>query len=209
MRDRNKLTGQEERFDLVVDSNDVILEKVVWPTALVLIQSASLKKKNLFKTSPCIWFPGDSSRWSWWCEPEPAACHACGVSASKDCRFQLESQGWLINLLALIVQMTVFLCHVQAEALCASRAIQALEYFYFWNTWIFIWCFTPCGIQCLFVFSLSGYRLWQSFWDVPTAPCQERCKASAEIQGKSWQQQHTIYSQDFYQAQCNEVSSYM
>uniref|UniRef100_A0A8C4IIW7 Exosome component 10 n=1 Tax=Dicentrarchus labrax TaxID=13489 RepID=A0A8C4IIW7_DICLA len=28
MRDRNKLTGQEERFDLVVDSNDVILERV-------------------------------------------------------------------------------------------------------------------------------------------------------------------------------------
>uniref|UniRef100_A0A8C7QNB0 Exosome complex component 10 n=1 Tax=Oncorhynchus mykiss TaxID=8022 RepID=A0A8C7QNB0_ONCMY len=28
MRDRNKLTGLEERFDLVVDSNDVILEKV-------------------------------------------------------------------------------------------------------------------------------------------------------------------------------------
>lgn len=29
MRDRNKLTGLEERFDLVVDSNDVILERVV------------------------------------------------------------------------------------------------------------------------------------------------------------------------------------
>ncbi|KAJ8257617.1 hypothetical protein GJAV_G00187740 [Gymnothorax javanicus] len=28
MRDRNKLTGLEERFDMVVDSNDVILEKV-------------------------------------------------------------------------------------------------------------------------------------------------------------------------------------
>ncbi|KAK7128557.1 hypothetical protein R3I94_016956 [Phoxinus phoxinus] len=28
MRDRNKLTGQEDRFDLVVDSNDAILEKV-------------------------------------------------------------------------------------------------------------------------------------------------------------------------------------
>uniref|UniRef100_A0A674CZP7 Exosome complex component 10 n=1 Tax=Salmo trutta TaxID=8032 RepID=A0A674CZP7_SALTR len=28
MRDRNKLTGLEERFDLVVDANDVILEKV-------------------------------------------------------------------------------------------------------------------------------------------------------------------------------------
>lgn len=28
MRDRNKLTGLEDRFDLVVDSNDVILEKV-------------------------------------------------------------------------------------------------------------------------------------------------------------------------------------
>jgi len=29
MRDRNKLTGQEDRFDLLVDSNDAILEKVV------------------------------------------------------------------------------------------------------------------------------------------------------------------------------------
>lgn len=29
MRDQNKLTGQEDRFDLVVDSNDVILERVV------------------------------------------------------------------------------------------------------------------------------------------------------------------------------------
>lgn len=29
LRDRSKLTGQEERFDMVVDSNDVILEKVV------------------------------------------------------------------------------------------------------------------------------------------------------------------------------------
>lgn len=36
MRDRNKLTGLEERFDLVVDSNDVILERVVCPTALML-----------------------------------------------------------------------------------------------------------------------------------------------------------------------------
>ncbi len=29
MRDRNRLTGLEDRFDLVVDSNDAILEKVV------------------------------------------------------------------------------------------------------------------------------------------------------------------------------------
>lgn len=29
IRDRNKLTGVEERFDLIVDSNDVILEKAV------------------------------------------------------------------------------------------------------------------------------------------------------------------------------------
>lgn len=29
LRDQNKLTGLEERFDLIVDSNDVILERVV------------------------------------------------------------------------------------------------------------------------------------------------------------------------------------
>lgn len=107
IRDRDKLTGQEERFDLVVDSNDVILERVVWRPALLLIQSASLKKTK-FQTSPCIWFPGDSSWWGGWCEPEPAASHARRVSASKDCRFQLESQGWLINLLAPTEQMPVF-----------------------------------------------------------------------------------------------------
>lgn len=38
MRDRNKLTGLEDRFDLVVDSNDVILERVVRPVAMVLMQ---------------------------------------------------------------------------------------------------------------------------------------------------------------------------
>lgn len=38
LRDRNKLTGLEERFDMVVDSNDVILEKVVQaPVHLLLI----------------------------------------------------------------------------------------------------------------------------------------------------------------------------
>lgn len=41
LRDRNKLTGLEERFDLVVDSNDVILERVVRTTALVLYKIAS------------------------------------------------------------------------------------------------------------------------------------------------------------------------
>ena len=35
MRDRNKLTGLEDRFDLVVDSNDVILEKVVCRTFII------------------------------------------------------------------------------------------------------------------------------------------------------------------------------
>ena len=29
LRDRNKLTGLDDRFDLVVDANDLILEKVV------------------------------------------------------------------------------------------------------------------------------------------------------------------------------------
>lgn len=35
IRDQSKLTGQEERFDLVVDSNDVILERVVGPASLL------------------------------------------------------------------------------------------------------------------------------------------------------------------------------
>lgn len=34
IRDQNKLTGVEERFDLVVDSNDVILERAVRPETL-------------------------------------------------------------------------------------------------------------------------------------------------------------------------------
>lgn len=33
--DQNNLTGQEDRFDLVVDSNDAILERVVWSAALI------------------------------------------------------------------------------------------------------------------------------------------------------------------------------
>lgn len=44
IRDQSKLTGQEERFDLVVDSNDVILERVVGPASLPLLQSRSLKR---------------------------------------------------------------------------------------------------------------------------------------------------------------------
>lgn len=38
MRDRNKLTGLEDRFDLVVDSNDAILEKVVGVSCLTLLR---------------------------------------------------------------------------------------------------------------------------------------------------------------------------
>lgn len=41
MRDRNKLTGLEERFDLVVDSNDVILERVVLTYSIVVLQISS------------------------------------------------------------------------------------------------------------------------------------------------------------------------
>lgn len=44
MRDRNKLTGLEERFDLVVDSNDVILERAVRPVALALSDGVSSRK---------------------------------------------------------------------------------------------------------------------------------------------------------------------
>lgn len=54
MRDQNKLTGLEERFDLVVDSNDVILERVVWPLALVWISSAK-KKKSLCKLTKLLY----------------------------------------------------------------------------------------------------------------------------------------------------------
>lgn len=66
-------------------------------------------RKSLCKVtlSSHVWFPGDSSWWSWWGEQEPAACHACRVPASKSCRFQLESQGWLINLSAITLQMPV------------------------------------------------------------------------------------------------------
>lgn len=53
MRDRNKLTGLEERFDLVVDSNDVILERVVRPAALLF---PKFLHEKLFanKLSSCI-----------------------------------------------------------------------------------------------------------------------------------------------------------
>lgn len=43
VRDQNKLTGVEERFDLVVDSNDVILEKAVWPV-IVTLNDTSVEK---------------------------------------------------------------------------------------------------------------------------------------------------------------------
>lgn len=58
IRDRDKLTGQEERFDLVVDSNDVILERVVRQPALVLIQGALLKKKQNSKPALVSDFQG-------------------------------------------------------------------------------------------------------------------------------------------------------
>lgn len=49
----------------------------------------------LMQLSCCVWLPGDSARRSRWREPDPGARHACRVSASKDCRVQLESQGHL------------------------------------------------------------------------------------------------------------------
>lgn len=49
MRDRNKLTGLEERFDLVVDSNDVILERVVRPTSSV---SYEFRHEKVFANQP-------------------------------------------------------------------------------------------------------------------------------------------------------------
>lgn len=195
VRDQNKLTGQEERFDLVVDSNDVILERVVRPAALPLIQSSSLKEINS-TTGPCVCLPGDPSWWSWWREPEPAARHACRLSASKDRRFQLESQGWLINLTAPPVIVPVFFATISSwgfvQTLCAN-AIQRLK------------VLNCCRIDTILHTSLlclqslpSGLRLWQRCRDVPTPPSQECCKAAAEIQGKSWQQQHAVYSQDLH-----------
>lgn len=53
MRDRNKLTGLEERFDLVVDSNDVILERAVRPVALWRFLTVSLHAKVFAKESSC------------------------------------------------------------------------------------------------------------------------------------------------------------
>lgn len=61
------------------------------------------------------------------------------------------------------------------------------------------------SVPCLSVY-WSGLRLWQPCWDVSAPPCQECCKAPAEIQGKNRQQQHTIYSKDLHQAQCSEAS---
>lgn len=51
IRDQSKLTGQEERFDLVVDSNDVILERVVGP-GVFSVATKSLIKKNSFHIRP-------------------------------------------------------------------------------------------------------------------------------------------------------------
>lgn len=186
VRDQNKLTGQEERFDLVVDSNDVILEKVVRPAALPLIQSSSLKEIN-FTTGPCVCLPGDPSRWSWWREPEPAACHACRLSASKDRRFQLESQGWLINLAAPPVLVPVFFATLSSWGSVQTVLFKRLSY----------WMRTSHLTSLLTSFP-SGLRLWQRCRDVPTPPSQECCKAAAEVQGKSWQQQHAVYSQDLH-----------
>lgn len=127
IRDQSKLTGQEERFDLVVDSNDVILERVVGPASLPLLQSRSLKRIH-FTSGPRVCLPGDPPRRGWWCEQEPAARHACRLSASKDCRFQLESQGWLINLAAPPPRPApIFFCVSFKRKFCASCAVQALK----------------------------------------------------------------------------------
>lgn len=50
LKDRNKLTDLEERLDLVVDSNDVILERVVWPRGFGLSQTCT-SNGSLFKTT--------------------------------------------------------------------------------------------------------------------------------------------------------------
>lgn len=53
IRDRNKLTGLEERFDLVVDSNDVILERAVRPARSVFYKFCHV---HVFASQPrcCI-----------------------------------------------------------------------------------------------------------------------------------------------------------
>uniref|UniRef100_A0AAY5F050 Exosome complex component 10 n=1 Tax=Electrophorus electricus TaxID=8005 RepID=A0AAY5F050_ELEEL len=50
MKDRNKLTGLEDRFDLVVESNDVVLEKVVG-----MAEQLPLMKPNLVFTMWTRW----------------------------------------------------------------------------------------------------------------------------------------------------------
>lgn len=61
IRDQSKLTGQEERFDLVVDSNDVILERVVG-LCFFAAATKSLIKKDSFHIRPsCLFTRGSSS----------------------------------------------------------------------------------------------------------------------------------------------------
>lgn len=173
VRDQNKLTGQEERFDLVVDSNDVILERVVRRAALPLIQSSSLKEIN-FTTGPCVCLPGDPSRWSWWREPEPAAHHACRLSASKDRRFQLESQGWLINLAAPPVLVPVFFATL--------------------SSWGFVQTVLFKRLKCRTVVVLTPYFTPHVFAYIPpiralalaAVPRCSDCSKPRMLQGRSW-----------------------
>ncbi|XP_036389314.1 exosome component 10 isoform X1 [Megalops cyprinoides] len=60
MRDRNKLTGLEDRFDLVVDSNDVILEKVG-----ILLDEASGVNRNQQPIMPAGFQPPKTIVSSW------------------------------------------------------------------------------------------------------------------------------------------------
>lgn len=116
-------------------------------------------RKSLCKVtlSSHVWFPGDSSWWSWWGEQEPAACHACRVPASKNCRFQLESQGWLINLSAITLQMPVSaLGQIQKETICARPGSRFLNLTHTKKSFLKVVClFYTFSKQC---FYWSGFQ---------------------------------------------------
>lgn len=172
VRDQNKLTGQEERFDLVVDSNDVILERVVRPAALPLIQSSSLKR--LISQPALVCLPGDPSRWSWWREPEPAARHACRLSASKDRRFQLESQGWLINLAAPPVLVPVFFATLSSRGFVQTVLFKHLK------------CWTVVVLTPYFTPHVFAYIPPIRAPALAAAPRCSDCSKPRMLQGRSW-----------------------
>lgn len=126
LRDRNKLTGLEERFDLVVDSNDVILERVVRTTALVLYKIASWKSlcnpsKLLYPISRGFFL----MKLMGWTGASSLSCLQ-GFSLPR-----LSFPAGIARLanepLYSYTAHASFLGCFQAETLCASPGIQALK----------------------------------------------------------------------------------